>query len=468
MIVRRVLARSMRLHRIWALPAALSLFACASQPAASGGAAARPNAAAPAAMSPPMSPASAAAAAPKPASAPAPALFEDGLAFDGEWRKGDAAALGLDVAMLGAIVEEAARTRSDALLVMKDGQVVVERTFGKPRGPIETMSATKSVVSIAIGMLVADGKIASVDAPLSSFYPDWKTGRKAKVTLRHVLTHTSGLEHRQGARVLTQQADRSKFVRAAEVTEEPGARFSYSNEAVQLLAGVVKSAAGEPLDAYLAKRLFTPLGITEWRWDKDKAGNVQTFYGLALGARDLARIGRLMLQNGAWNGKQLVPAEWVEQSTTMAVPGSGHGFLWWVRFEDGTSTVAAERLADLVGRGFGAAQRLEPLVGHPLPARPAAVWMEIGARLDAAQRRQLDALLAAGAPSPAVDRPGSVMGYAADGWLGQQLIVLPSRGMVAVRQMREPTAEQANEEYNRKYGFFDLVKRLGRAAKSPP
>jgi CubicO group peptidase (beta-lactamase class C family) len=395
-----------------------------------------------------------------------PPLFEDGLTFDGaDWRKGDAAALGVDVDMLGAIVEEAARTRSDSLLVIKDGQVIAERTFGKPPGPIETMSATKSVVSIAIGTLLADGKIASVDVPLSNFYPDWKTGRKAKVTLRHVLTHTSGLEHRQGAGILNQQADRSKYVRQAAVSEEPGAKFSYSNEAVQLLAGVVKIAAGEPLDTYVAKRLLAPLGISEWRWDKDKAGNVQTFYGLALGARDLAKIGRMMLQGGTWNGKQLVPAEWVKQSTTMAVPNSGHGFLWWVRFEDGVTMVTAERLAELSSRGFSAAKRLEPLVGREIPARSGAVWMEIGARLDEAQRRELDALLAAGASPPAVDRPGAPMGYAADGWLGQQLIVLPSRGMVAVRQMREPTSEQANEDFNRKYGFFDLVKRLGRAAR---
>jgi CubicO group peptidase (beta-lactamase class C family) len=323
-------------------------------------------------------------------------LFEADLVFDVDWQKGDAAKLGFDEAALASIVHDAEASGSDTLLVIKDGRVVVERYFGKPHGPIETMSATKSVVSIAIGMLIADKKIPSLDAPLSTWFPEWRQGKKAKVTLRHVLTHTSGLEHRKGARVLNEQRDRLTFVRQAPIVEEPGANFSYSNEAVQLLAGVVSAAAGKPLDAYVAEKLFGPLGITEWQWAKDGAGNVQTFFGLALGARDFARIGQLMLASGSWKGKQLLTADWVTTSTSVAVPGSGHGLLWWIRSDGPTS---------------------------------------------------------------------GPIGYAADGWLGQQLIVFPERGVVAVRQHREPKNEMADEAYNKKHGFFDLYRRLYRALR---
>jgi CubicO group peptidase (beta-lactamase class C family) len=389
-------------------------------------------------------------------------LLEEGISFDGPFRRGEAGALGLDVAALRKIVDEAERTRSDSLIVIKDGAVVVDRSFGKTRGPIETMSATKSVVSLAIGILLAEKRIASIDLPISTWYPDWKAGLKAKVTLRHVLTHTSGLAHGKGAGEMNKQADRSKYVRAAAVTEEPGQKFSYNNEAVQLLAGIIRSAAGEPLDTYVARKLFAPLGITEWQWAKDKASNVQAFYGLALSGRDLAKLGLLMMQKGSWNGQVLVPAAWIEESTRVAVLGTGHGYLWWVRFETATLTTTPEKIAELREKGFGAADKLSPLVGRPFPGRSAGYWMEVGSLLLDAERRELHRLFSAGT-TPFVETAGAPMGFAADGWLGQQLIVLPERGVVAVRQHREPTTEQANDDYNTKYGFFELASRLAQA-----
>lgn len=212
----------------------------------------------------------------------------------------------LDEGVLAALIEEAERTESDALIVIKDGRTVVERTFGREVGPIETMSVTKSVVSLAVGLLLDEGKTESLEAPLSTWFPDWAEGDKAAVTLRHVLTHTSGLEHRQGARVLNTQDDRLAFVRESPISEPPGTVFSYNNEATQLLSGVIEAAAGEPVDAYLDSRLFQPMGIADWSWERDPVGNAQTFYGLSLHPADLARIGLLMLDGGRWEGEVLV------------------------------------------------------------------------------------------------------------------------------------------------------------------
>ncbi len=412
-----------------------------------------------------------AAAPPAVAVLPAPApprapLFDPDVAFDDEWQKGDATALGFDGSALDLLLEAASETQSDSLLILKDGKVVVERYFGKPRTPIETMSMTKSIVSIVIGILLGEGKIASVDAPLSTWLPDWKKGAKAKVTLRHVLTHTSGLEHRQGAAVLNQQADRSAFVRKSAVTEEPGARFSYNNEATQLLADVVLAAAGVPLDVYAKEKLFTPLGITELSWDKDQAGNVQTFYGLDLTARDLARLGRLLLARGRHGERQLVPEGWVTESTSAAPNVPYHGLLWWIRQSKGHVALSTERLDALLAEGFTAADALRPLIGRQFSSI-AGAWLEIGSRLDTDARAALAAVLTE-QNAPLVQQPGPTIGFAADGWLGQQLIVLPARNVVAVRQHRAPADGSADDAYNKKHGFFQLVHLLDRAIPSPP
>ena len=154
---------------------------------------------------------------------------------------------GTEVAKEAAdIVAEAARTKSDALLLVKGGKRVVERYFGRPISPIATMSVTKSIVSLAVGLLIDEGKISSVEAPLSTWFPSWKTGQKAHVTLRHLLTQTSGLKHEKGTRVLNQHDDRLKFVVDSPIVDKPGTRFSYNNEATLLLSGIIRAAAGRP------------------------------------------------------------------------------------------------------------------------------------------------------------------------------------------------------------------------------
>ena len=108
---------------------------------------------------------------------------------------GEAEKLGIDPAALEKLRKRAEEARSDAVVILKDGQLVADWDFGQKRGVIETMSATKSIVSLAIGRLIDSGKIKSLDQPISDFYPEWKQGRKKLITVRHLLNHTSGLQN---------------------------------------------------------------------------------------------------------------------------------------------------------------------------------------------------------------------------------------------------------------------------------
>jgi len=378
------------------------------------------------------------------------------------WPHQDPVEAHFDPVVLASLIADADATGSDSLLILRDGKTIVERHFGKPRGPIETMSVTKSIVGLAVGLLVEEGKIAGLDTPVSTWFPKWKEGRKGKVTVRHLLTQTSGLAHRKGAGLLFQQSDMLAFALDSEVLEEPGTRFSYNNEATMILSGVIRAAAGETVDQYLAKRLFEPLEIKDWTWTHDSAGNMHTLSGLSLTARDLAKIGVMMLDGGRWNGMQVIPAAWVEASTKETVPDSGYGLLWWLRYGPTRRTISKARIDTLREEGFAGADALAPLVGQTFLSLE-GLWMELGAHLTEAQRADAD-LRAARGQVPYDKEDPSIIGYAADGWLGQALIVFPKQRVVAVRQHRAPK-EGADDAYNREHGFFDLHKRLALALR---
>lgn len=267
--------------------------------------------------------------------------FEKGLSFAGYFPRGDAEKLGMNGAALDALIREASRNDTDALIVLRDGKVVAERTFGRPPEPIHVMSVTKFVAAFAVAILLEEKKIPSLDAPLSTWFPEWTTGRKAKVTLRHLLTHTSGIAHGSTATQLNAEKDKVAYVRRLDVVEEPGSVYSYNNEAVALLSGVLAQAAGRPVDAYLKERLFAPLGIKAFTWDRDEAGNTLTYANLILTARDLARIGQLVIDGGAIGTKHLLSESSIAALGAPATSASStQGLLWMLlRDESGKEVV---------------------------------------------------------------------------------------------------------------------------------
>lgn len=249
--------------------------------------------------------------------------FEKGLSFGGFFPKGDPTFGGQ---ALDLLIGEAAARDTDALLILKDGKVVCERTFGRRQEPCYLMSVTKFFAGIAIAMLHDEGKIPSLDAPLSTWFPEWAEGDKAKVTLRHVLTHTSGIEHAERADVLNQQKDRLAYVRQARLAKPPSEEWSYNNDAIMLLSGVIAQAAGKQADDYLKEKLFDPLGLKDWTWQRDDAGNAITYAQLRMTARDLARVGQWIL--GGAGGPT------IKLLGTPATPlYKAQGLVWFLRLD---------------------------------------------------------------------------------------------------------------------------------------
>ncbi len=385
----------------------------------------------------------------------------------------DAAAHGMNPEAFDRLVGRAIETNSDALLLWKDGETIFESYFDEPIEPIEAMSATKSVVGIAFLRLLADGRLQSLDEPVHTFYPEWNQGQKARITIRHLLTQRSGLQCEPITTEIYRSPDFVQLALAAELSEEPGTAFRYNNKACNLLAGLVQKIAGKRMDVLLGEEVFEPLGIFEWSWSLDSAGNPHGMSGLQILPADLVKLGQLMLDEGRWENRQLLRAADVAEAVRDYVqppvdPQAGtllefaeqngglyrshYGLLWWVqtRRELGiTDRLLAEWRRTNAPEEFLA--RMSPLTGLPneeLYARSVelaggeqawseATWM--------AQRPDFDVLAV------------HFQGFLAQGFLGQYLLVLPEHRLIAARMRRAPEGDYDSNQVDSLRDFSGRV-----------
>ncbi len=206
------------------------------------------------------------------------------------------------------------------------------------------MSVSKSVVALRIGQLV-DAGLLDLETPLStSVMPEWKDTDKANITLRHLLSHTSGLAaERYGTDAETfREGTIEAHALATAVVTPVGENFAYNNNAVDMLAVVARRATSSAmvLDDQLQAGLFGPLDIAGAYWMKDGRGDPRASGELVIRPHDLLKIGRLVLDRGLYEGERLLSESWID---TMLEPGpmKGCGLLWWLDRREGELEVAA-------------------------------------------------------------------------------------------------------------------------------
>ena len=239
---------------------------------------------------------------------------------------------GAERAGICAVLAEAEASNTDALVLLHHGDVIAEWHSERHPGPVHVMSVTKSVAGLAVGRLILEGKVEGVEQPLADFFPEWRQGRKASITIEHLLTHTTGLQDIQNAGIeIEPSPDALRLALAAELSSDPGAEFGYNNKATNLLSGLVQAAAGMDLDEYLAATVFRDLGIVDVEWINDPAGNAYGMAGLIIGAADLGRVGAMMAAGGVWDGAPVVdPAFAAAAVSTRHTLYPRHGYLWWL------------------------------------------------------------------------------------------------------------------------------------------
>jgi CubicO group peptidase (beta-lactamase class C family) len=277
---------------------------------------------------------------------------------------------------------ELRRDGSTCVAVVKDGRLVHDAYFngGAERTGGRIYSITKSLTALLAGQQVDDGDL-DLDASAAEQVEPWRgtgtgtgTGTgAADVTVRSLLAMTSGRRWSEAAdrQMIRSTSDQTAFAVAAAQDAEPGERWVYDNAAAQTLEDVLDDAApGGDVAAMAGDRLLGPLGMRDTVWGRDAAGNALTYSGATSTCLDLARVGHLMLNEGRWDGRQLLSADLVGQITTpSSTDNAAYGLLWW--------TNAAGRVVE-IRRQAGFTVDREPYDGQIAPNVPADAFWALG------------------------------------------------------------------------------------------
>jgi len=301
------------------------------------------------------------------------------------WSKSRPDAVGLDEKVLSALDSDLASGKYslvDTFAVYRCGRIAFERTYthdygkiyGKEaseRGPLNAhltgwynyfdpawhpyyhgtdlhsmQSVTKTVSSIIVGIAMTRGDFkGTLDTPLLNYFDPSKVknvdDRKRRITLRHVLTMTTGLDWNEevayddpknDASLMEAADDWVQYVIDRPMAHEPGKVFNYSSGVTELLAYIFEKETGKDIEQYGAKYLFSPLGMEHF-WKRSPLGVVDTEGGLFLKNSDLAKIGYLYLNGGRWDAQQIVSKNWVQQSVSPLTDSEEdykYGFKWWL------------------------------------------------------------------------------------------------------------------------------------------
>ncbi len=261
------------------------------------------------------------------------------------WFRSTPAHQGLDNKAVQELLNRV-RSQSDfrtvrGVVLVRHGTLVAEAYFGGYTN--ETLknvhSVSKSVTSLAVGVALDRGLLPGIRTPLADLLPHYAhrltEPPRNRITLRHALTMTAGLDWNETAGAFWSHADSVDYVLTRDVAAEPGSVFLYSSGLSHVIAEVNNRASGLSHLAFVQQHLFAPLGITTASWDQDLSGRHWGGTGLRIRPRDMAKIGQLTLQEGLWEGRRLVAREWIAESTrgqTAGVAGApNYGYQWWIR-----------------------------------------------------------------------------------------------------------------------------------------
>ena len=316
----------------------------------------------------------------QPADCGTPAPRDDG------WDMADPTETGLDRTMLcriGPRFEAWKEADIHAALVVRHGKLVYEHYFTNEdewawnlRRNVaydaamkhDLRSISKSVTALVLGIAIGKGLINGIDQPVLPLFPEYADLRSpdhARITLRHLLTMSQGLawdedlpysDPRNSESKMDDAADPVRYAFEQPIESPPGTIFNYSSGSTTIITALLHKATGQSLDRFAQTELFDPLGITDVEWRRFASGEPNAASGLRMRPRDLIKIGQLVLDHGAWKGRQIVPADWVAAATAPKINAQltfFYGYQFWL----GRSFVTGQEIDWVSGVGYGG-QRL--------------------------------------------------------------------------------------------------------------
>jgi len=244
-----------------------------------------------------------------------------------------------------------------AFVIIKDNKLLFEEYWEdySPQSLSNSFSMAKSIVSLAVGCAIDDGLIKNIDQPVSDFFPQFTDYNGRVLTIRHLLTMSAGVDFEEAysspfspTTKLYYGNNLQQVTFGMKQIEEPGVNFVYQSGVTQLLTFIVEKATGHTISEYVSQKLWTPMQAEEnalWSLDK-KEGIEKAYCCFNSNARDFARFGQLILNNGRWNDKQLISASYISEAITPDTTlifkeydemNTCYGFQFWHLTYDGMS-----------------------------------------------------------------------------------------------------------------------------------
>ena len=242
--------------------------------------------------------------------------------------------------------------RVSGLLVLKDGRIVLEK-YGLGRKPTDrwtSFSVAKSVTSTLVGAAIQDGKIKTIDDPVTAYVPELKGSAYEGVSVRQMLMMSSGVKWNED--YVDPNSDVAKaggsvtepginpmvsYLRKLPRAHAPGTTFNYNTGETDLVGVLVAKAVGEPLSQYASDKIWRPLGMErDGVWFTDPGDQERGGTGISMTLRDYGRLGLFIANGGVANGRRILPSWWVGDATKVEIansspPPGGYGYFWWIR-----------------------------------------------------------------------------------------------------------------------------------------
>jgi CubicO group peptidase (beta-lactamase class C family) len=263
--------------------------------------------------------------------------------YDNDWQFEAPEEHGMDAALLEQLHQAAASSSIKAIVTVRGG-VVVDEFYNEGYNQdsvFRLASCSKSFTGALIGLAIEQGYISGVDAKAAEFRPGLQGDPlKEEITVWDLLTHTSGLEWYEwnggnSFGLLHREPNWVDYITSRPMVAEPGALFSYSTGGSHLLAAILQEAVGTTSADFCQEFLFDPLGMDSAVWREDDQGITDGGNGVSMTVLDAAKFGQVYLDGGNWRGRQIIPADWAEDSVKEQFPRVGnsgsYGYQWWIR-----------------------------------------------------------------------------------------------------------------------------------------
>lgn len=378
--------------------------------------------------------------------------------------------------LFNALTFEAKNTNTEALIVYKDSTIIFEYYFHETSKDklFGLKSSTKSIVALAILGCIEDGYIESLDSRVCDYYPEWNVPLKKEITIRHILYMTSGIQKESNIYDVINQKDIIKYALNCDLSFKPGTIYEYSNNTINILSGIIQVTTGKTLVQYMAEKFYEPMGITNYSWSTDSSNLCYAHEGCNLLPIDFLKIGILVLNEGTFNGIRIINEVLIQELFKPSPVQNKLGLSWWIRTKESQyalKPLIREELLN-IGVNHNALEKVDSICNYLSEHQDASIKYRIEIQslawrlIATLPENNIRTLFSNFEPKESFMQElnkGEAICYETRGYLGNYLIIVPSKRIVAVRMISETrfrNHEGIGKGRDNFYNFYQFITKI--------